>query len=670
MSYTIYKSDGTVQTTINDGFLDTSTSLKLPGPNYVGYGRYLNENLLYLLENFAANTAPVGTSTEGQLWFDKFNKILKVFTSDAGYVPVSGVTNSGTQPISAKDGDLWFNTVTNQIYLYNNGNWEFIGPQYTRAQGVSGIIPVTVNDGSSSSITHNILKLQFGNLTIATLSSDAPFLPSPPIDGFGTINPGITLNSNISSRGTNLNSNLQGNVAGAVLGDVYTKNGVTRVLSVGTNLTNSIYYGDIYANVGIKVLDNGTDGTDAYFIGSVTGNVTGNLTSTNSNIDNLVAGNLTTANATITGASSTVKGIAEVTAQSGYFSNLSSGNILVSGGTMNVATIAANQLTATNIRTGNAVITGGYINNLANITSGNASIVQSVATTSVATNFSSGNVAITGGYIKSVSNIYATLGTIDNFGSSNIIVTGGRVSGLTSLSATTIDTPTLTATGANISNANIASLTLTGGNLSGVSLTQTVATTQPYYDSTANVATTAFVQSVVPRGVIWMWNSTAASIPTGWQLCNGSNGTPDLRDRFIVGAGASYTPGTTGGNNTVTLSSTQMPPHIHPISIVTSTGSAGGHTHTVSDPGHSHSYVKSQNAYDQVPSPLAPAYGYTAWSTTTTTTGSSATGVSLAAAANHTHTINISDTTGSQGDGQPHENRPPYYALCYIQKMY
>lgn len=671
MAYTIYKSDGTVQTTISDGFLDTSTSLKLPGPNYVGYGRYLNENLLYLLENFAANTAPVGANTEGQLWFDKYNKILKVFTDDAGYVPVSGVTNSGTRPIAAKDGDLWFNTVTNQIYLFNNGEFEFIGPQYTKAQGVSGVIPVTVNDGSTSSITHNILKLQFGNLTLATLSSDAPFLPSPAIDGFTMVYPGLTLNNNVSSRGTSLNSNLLGNVAGSLLGDVYSKNGVTRVLSAGTNLTNSIYYGDIFANVGIKILDNGTDGTDAWFIGSVTGNLNGNLISNTATIDNLTTPNLQTNRATITGTSTTIKEVAEITSQSGFFNNLSSSNILVSGGSMSVATLLATQLSATNLRTGNAVITGGYINNLANITAGNAAITQSVATTAVATNFSTANAVITGGYIKSVANVYAVLGTIDNFGSSNVLITSGRISGLTSLSATAIDTPSITITSAVITTANIASLTVTGGNLSGVTLTQTVATTQPYNDNTANVATTAFVQSVIQRGMIMMWNSTAASIPTGWQLCNGSNGTPDLRDRFIVGAGSTYSPGATGGNNTVTLSSTQMPPHIHPISIVTSTSAAGGHNHSVNDGGHNHATNATKETYGIVGSDTYYTDAvYALTGTSAATNSPSGTGVSLNAIGDHTHALNISDTTGTTGGGQPHENRPPYYALCYIQKMY
>ena len=83
MSYTILNSDGTtVLTTIADGTADTSaTGLTLPGPNYVGYGLALNENLVKLLENFASNVAPQTTNVQGQLWFDKFNQTLNIFTN-------------------------------------------------------------------------------------------------------------------------------------------------------------------------------------------------------------------------------------------------------------------------------------------------------------------------------------------------------------------------------------------------------------------------------------------------------------------------------------------------------------------------------------------------------------------------------------------------------------
>lgn len=77
----------------------------------------------------------------------------------------------------------------------------------------------------------------------------------------------------------------------------------------------------------------------------------------------------------------------------------------------------------------------------------------------------------------------------------------------------------------------------------------------------------------VPSGCILMWSGSTATIPNGWHLCDGSNRTPDLRNRFIVGAGSGYSPGNTGGTDTVTLTTDQMPSHCH----------------SVQDSGHSHS---------------------------------------------------------------------------------
>jgi microcystin-dependent protein len=134
----------------------------------------------------------------------------------------------------------------------------------------------------------------------------------------------------------------------------------------------------------------------------------------------------------------------------------------------------------------------------------------------------------------------------------------------------------------------------------------------------------------VPTGLISMWSGSVAAIPGGWQLCDGTNGTPDLRDRFIVGAGSSYAPGNTGGQNAVTLGIGEMP----------------SHTHGVSDPGHIHS------AGPFVPEGLSSVGGGGGISSgaISRNTTSSATGISI----------------NAEGGNGAHENRPPYYALAYI----
>ena len=149
----------------------------------------------------------------------------------------------------------------------------------------------------------------------------------------------------------------------------------------------------------------------------------------------------------------------------------------------------------------------------------------------------------------------------------------------------------------------------------------------------------------VPSGGIIMWSGSVANIPTGWVLCNGSNSTPNLMDRFVVGAGFSYATGDTGGANTVILSEANMPAHNH-----TASSSSASH---VNDPGHSHNYE------GVVPSSGEGNSSRTSVPTTKSTTAA-ATGITV-----QTTTVT---SIGNTGSGTAHENRPPYYALAYIMK--
>lgn len=172
------------------------------------------------------------------------------------------------------------------------------------------------------------------------------------------------------------------------------------------------------------------------------------------------------------------------------------------------------------------------------------------------------------------------------------------------------------------------------------------------------------LNSPVPSGFIGMWSGVTA--PTGWYLCDGTNGTPDLRNRFIVGAGTSYAIGATGGADTVTLSESQIPSHTHSISATSSGAGAHNHSITISDPGHKHIYYSGNGigapGYPTVEGDLNNnilATPETAPATTGITASASAVG-------DHTHTITASATT--TGGSLAHENRPPYYALAYIMK--
>ena len=134
----------------------------------------------------------------------------------------------------------------------------------------------------------------------------------------------------------------------------------------------------------------------------------------------------------------------------------------------------------------------------------------------------------------------------------------------------------------------------------------------------------------IPVGGIIMWSGSANEVPDGWALCNGQtlNGktTPDLRNRFIVGAGGEYAVGVTGGAKEVKLSKDQIPAHTHEVY------------------GRSSGYTARHNDDAEV-----ITYKDKSW-------GSS------------TDFKKINDST-SVGGGQPHENRPPYYAMCFIMRV-
>ena len=151
--------------------------------------------------------------------------------------------------------------------------------------------------------------------------------------------------------------------------------------------------------------------------------------------------------------------------------------------------------------------------------------------------------------------------------------------------------------------------------------------------NTTQLATTSFVTTAVaasfPVGGIIIWSGAEAAIPSGWILCNGSGGSPDLRDRFVIGAGSTYAVDATGGSaDAVVVSHT--------------------HTATVTDPGHAHSITYQSTVG-------GPSYGSsTPGSSPGTATNSATTGVTVA-----------NSTTGVSGTNA---NLPPYFALAYIMK--
>ena len=152
----------------------------------------------------------------------------------------------------------------------------------------------------------------------------------------------------------------------------------------------------------------------------------------------------------------------------------------------------------------------------------------------------------------------------------------------------------------------------------------------------------ATVAQAVPSGAILMWSGSIATIPTGWLICDGTNGTPNLRDRFVVGAGSTYAVAATGGSANATLVS-----HNHSA------------TTSISDPGHQHTV------------------NYWIGNGTAGADGAAITGNNSryvfqngaqAGADTATTGITASTSISTQGNSATNANLPPYYALAYIMK--
>jgi hypothetical protein len=184
--------------------------------------------------------------------------------------------------------------------------------------------------------------------------------------------------------------------------------------------------------------------------------------------------------------------------------------------------------------------------------------------------------------------------------------------------------PTTTSNTALATTAFVQNVLQASPNLSGVPTAPTLSV----FTSNTAIATTEFVHRMFPLGSVIMWYGSIVTIPAGWALCDGNNGTPDLRDRFVIGAGNNYAVNARGGSKDA---------------IVVS------HTHGVDDPGHVHTYTR---ATLQTPFKQGQSNAVTN-SLPTVNTSNAITGITVVAA----------------GVDGTNANLPPYYALCFIMKV-
>ena len=242
MAYKINNTFGTLLVTLADGTIDIATTdLTLIGKGYAGFGEKLNENLVKLLENFNNTSAP-SNKIQGQVWYDKTNNQLNVYTGSK-FKPVGSTSNSSSAPSNAVQGDMWLDTANTQLYVYTGSAWTLIGPTTVSGSGVTQVITETPEDDTG--VKQAILKLVTKDTVVGVVSNLA-FTPSSTetlgaaliTAGFSSVAQGIQLSSSVASakfRGTATDSDALGGVAAANYLRSNTNDTTTGRLSIQTD---------------------------------------------------------------------------------------------------------------------------------------------------------------------------------------------------------------------------------------------------------------------------------------------------------------------------------------------------------------------------------------------------------------------------------------------------
>jgi hypothetical protein len=389
MAYTINLTDGTVFATISDGTINTSSSMILVGKNYAGYGEFLDENFIHLLENGSNTTAPAAPLT-GQLWWDKTNTLLKVYNGSI-FKTISAATASATQPSSNVTGDLWYDTTNQQLKVYTGTVFLVVGPGYTSAQGTSGAIPETILD--SVGATKYITSLYVNSIRVGIVYNGTSFVPEAALlAAFPTIYPGITLSASVSG------AVFAGNATNAQLLDSLDS---TAFMRADANTATS---GRLQVN-----------NANGIYIG--TSNVVNISQSSN---DGLITAPVSTGNLIIrTNVSGTTYTVATALGASGTFA------------IANAATVGTTLSAVGNVTGGN-LLTGGRVSATGNVNAGNvivSGVLLSTNTISATGNVTGGNL-LTAGLINTSSTSNTSISTAGNIQGSYFYGNGSTLSGL------------------------------------------------------------------------------------------------------------------------------------------------------------------------------------------------------------------------------------------------
>ena len=302
MAYIINRFSGQQLVVLEDGTLDTSTSLGLLGRNYTGYGETQNENFLFLLENFA-NDNPPSRPITGQTWYNTDVGALNVYNGTA-WTPVGSAVISDTEP-EGFDGGIWYKDITDQLFVYDSGLWKLIGPEAIEGFGMTKVLAEKIID--SNGTEHAAIKVVVDGTVLAVCVDDAFTIDdSNAIPGFSILQAGTNISTArpvIGSLVGNAESASKLNPGRTINGvyfdgqtDIAITSNTTNTLTRGTYLTGANFNGSTATTWSVDASPSNIigkivarDSAGDFSAGTITANLLGN-----------VSGNVTTASGTST----------------------------------------------------------------------------------------------------------------------------------------------------------------------------------------------------------------------------------------------------------------------------------------------------------------------------------------------------------------------------------
>jgi len=295
MSYTIKLTNGTVFAVVPDGTINTTSSMTLIGKNYAGYGQFLDDNFIHLLES-GSNDSPPASPIIGQLWWDSANKVLKIYTG-TNFKSLASNIASATPPPNPVTGDMWFNTSNDSLSVYSGSTWVTIGPSVVNG---TGTIPAVIED--TFGINHNVVEILIGSTIVGIVSKDPVFTPLIAIPGFISVGPGYNVASSIAGvnqffQGTATNSLALNGLASSAFMSAVQNTGTTGTIGItndGGLITGAQQNFSFYNNVNDGIIQNATSGGNIIIRLNVGGQPTSVARFNGANGDATFSGNITT----------------------------------------------------------------------------------------------------------------------------------------------------------------------------------------------------------------------------------------------------------------------------------------------------------------------------------------------------------------------------------------